>query len=171
MKRKIVICILVIIILGLLSNLIYMLFFDDVKIVQQSSSKIAYPKVKSTTIVTHNYFGNITNPITRINSVNDLNTYTQEFDDDELKKKLNEYDDKYFNTRVLIIVAIQENSGSNYNSVDDVVIVEDNILNILTKRNVPEVGTMDMAMNYLIIEIHKLSMENINEITLNGTFM
>lgn len=62
------------------------------------------------------------------------------------------YDDTYFETRVLILVLLEEGSGSIRHQVTSVVMDQTGTLNIQIAKKVPEVGTCDMAQWHLFVE-------------------
>lgn len=62
------------------------------------------------------------------------------------------YNDVYFEDQILIIVLLEEGSGSNHHAVKKVAGTADGKLVIEIERIVPEVGTCDMAEWHLLIE-------------------
>ncbi|MGI6510154.1 MAG: hypothetical protein ACOX1L_06225 [Erysipelotrichaceae bacterium] len=94
-----------------------------------------------------------------IRSANELNEYYQ-----QNKEKYNldstsgfnsackKYDDNYFNNQILIIVLLEEGSGSNRHEVKSLTYLDDGSLTINIERTIPEIGTCDMAQWHLLIE-------------------
>jgi len=60
------------------------------------------------------------------------------------------YSDRYFIDNFLVIVLLEENSGSNRHKVESVNRNGD----IIIKRLIPEIGTSDMATWNIIIELN-----------------
>jgi hypothetical protein len=122
-------------------------------------------KYKTEAIKTHLYKEEINEPIVNvITSLNDLNEYIKDYEDDNLKEKLSKYSDEYFSTKALLIVTKLESSGSNTNKIDRVEKI-DSKLNIYINRYVADIGTTDMAMWHLLIELDKEVIEDIEEIS------
>jgi len=65
-----------------------------------------------------------------------------------------QYDDAYFNSKLLILVLLEEGSGSNRHLVKEINKDEGN-LNILIERQIPETGTADMAEWHVMVEVGK----------------
>lgn len=65
------------------------------------------------------------------------------------------YDETYFENQILVMVLLQEGSGSIRHNVDNVKIGSDGKLYINIRRITPEVGTCDMAMWHILIEPEK----------------
>ncbi|MCL2025231.1 MAG: hypothetical protein FWG92_00290 [Leptospirales bacterium] len=61
------------------------------------------------------------------------------------------YSDEYFTDNFLVIILIQEGSGSIRHKVERI----DENGNIIVNRLMPEIGTTDMAAWYIIIELNK----------------
>lgn len=86
-----------------------------------------------------------------------LNYYEENKDRYNLESFLdvaNQYDDSFFNEYTLILVLLEEGSGSIKHKVTKVAVTND-VLNIDIKRIVPEVGTADMAEWHLFISVPK----------------
>lgn len=116
-------------------------------------------------IKTHLYKESIEEPVVDIiNNKNDLNKYMDEYEEDRLHEKLIKYTEEYFTTKSLIIITKPESSGSNTNKIDRVEKMN-NTLNIYVERKVAEIGTADMAMWHLLIELDKEIIQDIEEIT------
>ena len=62
------------------------------------------------------------------------------------------YDDSFFADNYLVLITVAENSGSNRHALSDISI-EDNELHINIDRELPEMGTADMAGWLIIIEL------------------
>ncbi|MCL2444459.1 MAG: hypothetical protein FWD13_13490 [Treponema sp.] len=96
------------------------------------------------------------NPIcTVISSVNELEIYTGSFDKNLFWEAgyadaIAKYTDNYFTDNFLVIVLLEENSGSNRHEVEKVETNGDIIIN----RLIPEIGTADMATWNIIIELN-----------------
>lgn len=67
---------------------------------------------------------------------------------------VDEFNDSYFDENVLILVSLEEGSGSTRHLVTDVVRSDDSI-EIRIKRIVPEIRTSDMAQWHIIVGIRK----------------
>lgn len=63
-----------------------------------------------------------------------------------------QYDDAYFEKQCLVMVLLQENSGSNRHKVKSVSLLNDTKLTVDIERIVPEAGTCDMAAWHILIE-------------------
>ena len=64
------------------------------------------------------------------------------------------FDDAFFDKNILILVLVQESSGSNRHLVKDI-IQEEQITRIQIERKVPEIGTADMAQWHIFITLSK----------------
>ena len=122
-------------------------------------------------IRTYGYNENIKFPIvTLITSTTDLNNYyngNKDKYDLERKKTVysdtsigfldacDRYNDEYFKVKDLIIVLIEETSGSIRHEIKSIVGNADKKYEVTINRMMPEVGTCDMAEWYLLIEIPK----------------
>lgn len=65
---------------------------------------------------------------------------------------IDKYNDDYFNKNVLILILVQESSGSNRHQVNSIT-KNDTELDIQINRLVPEIGTADMAQWHILIEL------------------
>lgn len=65
------------------------------------------------------------------------------------------YDETYFQDRILVMVLLEEGSGSNRHNVDHVKIGSDGKLYVSIRSIIPEVGTCDMAQWHILIEPEK----------------
>lgn len=70
------------------------------------------------------------------------------------------YDDTFFADSSLIILMFVESSGSVQHQVVDVEVYENGYINILVDRNVPEIGTCDMAYWYIFVEVDAIIAED-----------
>ena len=95
--------------------------------------------------------------VTLINDIQALNSYissnegTYNFESDEFKAVSEKYDEGYFNEKALVLVLLEESSGSVRHEVNGV--SDDGVISIT--RSVPEMGTDDMAQWHIFIEIPK----------------
>ena len=90
-----------------------------------------------------------------ISSLNELNQYTNSlrsssFWETEYLNTISKYTNNYFSNNFLVIIFLQENSGSNRHRVDKIDFNGD----IIIERLVPEIGTSDMATWNIIIELN-----------------
>lgn len=107
-------------------------------------------------IRTDGYYEDVKYPIVKvIRSVDQLNEYLNANEDkitaqfiDACKK----YDETYFKKQILVMVLLEENSGSNRHNVDNVKLASDGKLYISIRTIIPEVGTCDMAQWHILIE-------------------
>lgn len=122
-------------------------------------------------IRTNGYHEDVEYPVVKIiRSVDELNAYYRENKDRydlERKDKVysdttigfldacDKYDEAYFEDRILVIVLLEEGSGSIRHNVDNVKLGTDGKLYISIRRDVPEVGTDDMAEWHILIEPEK----------------
>lgn len=99
--------------------------------------------------------------ITVVSSLDDLNGYYEEYKDiyefqsrsfgseDSFSEAIGKYSDDYFLDNYLVIVLLEEGSGSVRHSVESV----SESGEIVIKRLIPEIGTMDIAEWHIIIEL------------------
>ena len=90
---------------------------------------------------------------TVISSLNELNQYTRNlssssFWETEYLNTISKYTNNYFSNNFLIIVMLEENSGSNRHRVERI----DTNGDIVISQLIPEIGTADMATWNIIIE-------------------
>ena len=62
------------------------------------------------------------------------------------------YNEAYFEKQILVMVLLEEGSGSNRHNVDNVKLGSDGKLYISIRSIIPEVGTSDMAAWHILIE-------------------
>lgn len=117
---------------------------------------------------TNGYHGDVKYPIVKIiRSVEELNAYYEESKDKyDLERKetvysdttigfldaCDKYDEAYFEKQVLIMVLLEEGSGSIRHNVDNVKLGSDGKLYIAIRTISPEIGTADMAEWHILIE-------------------
>lgn len=124
---------------------------------------------KADSIKTHLYIEDMQKTkVDVIANIQQLYNYNNVFDAQNLNMKLEQYTKDFFNNNNLIIVTIQDGSGSISNSVGDVIRKDKSTIDIIVNKKVPEVATADMAMSHLIIEINKSYLKNITNILVNG---
>lgn len=124
---------------------------------------------RAETIKTHIYMEDFQSPgINCVNTMQELYNYSNVFSEYNLDEKLDGYGDSFFKENSLIIITLQEGSGSITNTVSDIKRVNKSTIDITVNRKTPQVGTMDMAMNHVIIEVNKLDIRNITNILING---
>ena len=133
---------------------------------QGFSNNIPNMKFDSKNIQTHLYIDDFKSPsVDIIKSVNDIKKYKEKFKDNTLASSLDKYTENYFKNKVLVIATIQETSGSNSNKVDNVVKVgSTNSIYIMVKRVTSEIGTADMSMWHLIVELDTNDFGNITDV-------
>ena len=109
-------------------------------------------------IRTNGYHEDVIYPaVTVIDSVEALNSYYEENQDryDLAQWDVTErYDEAYFSENVLLLVLLEEGSGSNRHEVTAVMKQEDG-MEIAIDRILPEIGTADMAEWHIFIEVIK----------------
>ena len=122
-------------------------------------------------IRTNGYHEDIEYPVVKIiRSVDELNAYyneNKEWYDLERNNKVysdttigfldacDKYDEAYFEDQILVMVLLEEGSGSIRHNVDNIKLGSDGKIYISIRRDVPEVGTDDMAEWHILIEPEK----------------
>ena len=122
-------------------------------------------------IRTDGYHDGVEYPIVKIiRSVNELNSYYNENKEKySLERRedpasdstigfldaCDKYDAAYFEDQILVMVLLEEGSGSIRHNVDNVKTGSDGKLYVSIRRDVPEVGTDDMAEWHILIEPEK----------------
>lgn len=99
-----------------------------------------------------------------IKSVEDFNDYVSGFNNefaDESKK----YDEKYFAEKSLIVLLLEEGSGSITHTINDLVMSEEGKLYVYIDTNVPECGDCAMAYWHIFIEPNGNMTEKINNLS------
>ena len=100
-----------------------------------------------------------------IDSVEELNDYITEGHENRLSKNVEGYDSLFFESKSLVLVLISEGSGSVSHKLKDVKINGD-VIDVTVKRNVPEIGTCDMAECTVMFEITKEEANSIKDVNL-----
>lgn len=109
-------------------------------------------------IRTNGYHKDVQYPVVRIiRSAGELNAYCEANKNEySLERNFlgacNKYDDAYFEDKILVMVLLQESSGSNSHKVRSVNVGGDGQCYIYIDRIVPEAGTCDMAQWHILIE-------------------
>ena len=99
-----------------------------------------------------------------IKSVEDLNNYVKEFNN-EFLKECEKYDEKYFKGKPLIVVILEEGSCSITHTVTDLKMSDDGKLYVYIDVNVPEAGDCAMAYWHILIEPDKEITDDIANLT------
>ena len=86
-----------------------------------------------------------------INSLEHFNNYINEFDN-EFSDERQKYDEKYFTEKSLIVLLLEEGSGSITHTINDLVMSDDGKLYVYIDVNVPEAGDCAMAYWHIFIE-------------------
>jgi len=97
-----------------------------------------------------------------IESLSELETYVKEYedifnfdwDDPSFREHIEQYDEDFFAENHLFFVVVDEPSGSIRHGVEEITAEED-VLNIHMSRDIPDVGTWDMAAWHVVIELDK----------------
>ena len=100
-----------------------------------------------------------------IGSVEELNNYITEGNENRLSQYVESYDESFFEEKSLVLVLISEGSGSVSHKLKDVKFNGD-VVDITIKRNVPEIGTCDMAETTIIFEVSKEEANTIKDVNL-----
>lgn len=122
-------------------------------------------------IRTNGYHEDVEYPVVKIiRSVDELNSYYNENKEKySLERRedpasdstigfldaCDKYNAEYFEDQILVMVLLEEGSGSNRHNVDNVKLGSDGKLYISIRSIVPEVGTCDMAEWHILIEPEK----------------
>ena len=122
-------------------------------------------------IRTNGYHEDVKYPVVKvIRSVDELNAYYNTNKDKyNLERRsdpasdstigfldaVDKYTAEYFEKQILVMVLLEEGSGSNRHNVDNVKHGSDGKLYVSIRRDVPEVGTCDMAEWHILIEPEK----------------
>ncbi len=99
-----------------------------------------------------------------IKSVEDLNNYVKEFNN-EFSKECEKYDEEYFKGKPLIVVILEEGSSSITHTVTALKMSDDGKLYVYTDVNVPEAGDCAMAYWHILIEPDKEITDDIANLT------
>ncbi len=119
-------------------------------------------------IRTDGYHEDVEYPVVRIiRSVDELNAYYNENKEKYSLERRNDhaldstigfldacdkYNDEYFEKQILVMVLLEEGSGSTRHNVDNVKLGSDGKLYVSIRSIVPEVGSCDMAEWHILIE-------------------
>ena len=122
-------------------------------------------------IRTNGYYEDVEYPVVKIiRSVDELNSYYNENKEKySLERRedpasdstigfldaCDKYNAEYFEKQILVMVLLEEGSGSVRHNVDNVKYGSDGKLYVSIRRDVPEVGTADMAEWHILIEMKK----------------
>ena len=122
-------------------------------------------------IRTNGYYEDVEYPVVKIIcSVDELNSYYNENKEKySLERRedpasdstigfldaCDRYNAEYFEKQILVMVLLKEGSGSVRHNVDNVKYGSDGKLYVSIRRDVPEVGTADMAEWHILIEMKK----------------
>jgi hypothetical protein len=137
------------------------------KLLTDMSPDISYMKFDSKNIQTHLYIDDFKSPsVDIIKSLSDLKKYKEKYKDDTLNLSLDKYTENYFKNKVLVIATIQESSGSNSDKVEKVVKQNDtNSIYLLVKQVKSEIGTADMAMWHLLVELNTTDFGDVTDVS------
>lgn len=120
-------------------------------------------------IRTNGFYEEVFQEVTVIENKSDLDLYYEQnkelynFGDKEdnvnegninFATAIDAYDDEYFESNILVMVILEEGSGSISHEVKSVRNINDEI-KIEIKRDVPDIGTTDMARWHILIEMNK----------------
>ena len=67
---------------------------------------------------------------------------------------VDKYTETYFQDKVLLIILVQEGSGSNRHKITGIT-KEDGLMTVHVERQIPQVGTADMAQWHILVEIDR----------------
>ena len=99
-----------------------------------------------------------------IKSVEDLNNYVKEFNN-EFSKECEKYDEEYFKGKPLIVVILEEGSSSITHTVTDLKRADSGGLYAYIDVNLPETGDSDMAYWHIFIELENRIIDYIDDPT------
>jgi hypothetical protein len=144
-----------IILLGMALSVIFLMLFacksaKNSKLPEGNPSLLS--DVQDVQYIRVNWFSNVDYPITTVvSSKNELERYYDgnAVPDQTSLNATEKYSDDFFADNFLVIVLLQEGSGSIRHEVEKV----DEDGNIVIKRLLPEVGTTDMAAWTIIVEL------------------
>ncbi len=100
-----------------------------------------------------------------IDSVDELNEYIDINNEQRLSNNVEGFAKSFFEDSSLVIVLVSEGSGSVSHKIKSIKVNED-IIDITVKRNVPELGTCDMSECTIIFEVTKEEASNIKDLNL-----
>ena len=99
-----------------------------------------------------------------IKSVEDLNNYVKEFNN-EFSKECEKYDEEYFKGKPLIVVILEEGSSSITHTVTALKRADSGGLYAYIDVNLPETGDSDMAYWHIFIELENRIIDYIDDPT------
>lgn len=93
-----------------------------------------------------------------LRSVEQLSAFCDQRDQDhigfeQVQAYAQRFDDGFFEKKSLIVLMVQESSGSVRHTVTDVEMYANGTVNLVLERTVPEMGTCDMAYWYIFVEV------------------
>ena len=100
-----------------------------------------------------------------IDSVDELNEYIDINNEQRLSNNVEGFAKSFFEDSSLVIVLVSEGSGCVSHKIKSIKVNED-IIDITVKRNVPELGTFDMSECTIIFEVTKEEASNIKDVNL-----
>lgn len=107
---------------------------------------------------TNGYFEDAEYPVVMaIATKQELAEYLKQTRYDMERFEASMYDEAFFKENTLILIVLQENSGSITHEITDVYI-NDGVMTFDIHRNIPEIGTTDMAQYHVAIVISKQHM-------------
>lgn len=95
-----------------------------------------------------------------IHSKAELDSYIERFAVNNFETSTEKYTDEFFSKNQLVLCMIEEPSGSIRHKVKKVTLDSDDYMSIHIKRDIPEVGTDDMALWLIIVETKKTDTKN-----------
>lgn len=95
-----------------------------------------------------------------IHSKAELDSYIERFAVNNFETSTEKYTDEFFSKKQLVLCMIEEPSGSIRHKVKKVTLDSDAYMSIHIKRDIPEVGTDDMALWLIIVETKKTDIKN-----------
>ncbi|MCR5485076.1 MAG: hypothetical protein K6F09_05735 [Clostridiales bacterium] len=113
---------------------------------------------KASYIRTNGYHEDAVYPKTVIiDSESELSEYCESigdaYDMRAFKEETSPYDASFFDGHDLVLILLEENSGSVSHEVKNVFLSEDGVLTVVIKKSAPEVMTCDMAEWHITVEV------------------
>lgn len=156
MAKKVLFVLVLLIVVGICINVL----------VENSNMVSKDLNFEQTLIKTGAYFDEINGSTAKIiKSIVDIKEYILIYNDEQLKDELKTYNDSYFLEKTLVIIAIQESSGSNWNTLKTLKIIDNKLICSIV-RHQPEVGDCDMAMNYILVQVDKKDIINVKNVVI-----
>lgn len=156
MAKKVLFVLVLLIVVGICINVL----------VENSNMVSKDINFEQTLIKTGAYFDEIDGSTAKIiKSIVDIKEYVLIYNDEQLKDELKTYNDSYFLEKTLVIIAIQESSGSNWNTLKTLKIIDNKLICSIV-RHQPEVGNCDMAMNYILVQVDKKDIINVKNVVI-----